>query len=168
MKWKKKREDQEVNVRSLMTSWPWSWWLKKEGAGSNMLSALSHVSRWERNWAEAQQISSESLHSWIHLLHSRGLFLILFSARWKTTPSPSWFQLKHHNPLFLWIHSTNSPALNPSIITFILNLHIITPLYFLHAPHMLLRTPPTCDTHAPHIFVYCFWACCCVFCVHPH
>ena len=33
---KKKREDEEVNVRCLMASWPWSWWLKKEGAGSNI------------------------------------------------------------------------------------------------------------------------------------
>jgi len=24
---KKKTEDQVVNVRSLMASWPWSWWL---------------------------------------------------------------------------------------------------------------------------------------------
>jgi len=33
------------------------------------------------------------------LLHSWGLFLILFSAKQKTTPSSSGFQLKHHNPL---------------------------------------------------------------------
>jgi len=29
----------------------------------HLLSALSYVSMWERNEAEAQQISSESLHS---------------------------------------------------------------------------------------------------------
>jgi len=29
----------------------------------HLLSALSHVSRWEKNRAKAQQISSESLHS---------------------------------------------------------------------------------------------------------
>jgi len=29
----------------------------------HLLSVLSHVSRWKRNIAEAQQISSESLHS---------------------------------------------------------------------------------------------------------
>ena len=56
----------------------------------HLLSALSHVSRWERNRAEAQQISSESLHSWIHLLHSGGFpsFYSLKNKK-KTTPSSS-------------------------------------------------------------------------------
>jgi len=67
----------------------------------HLLSALSHVSRWERNRVETQQISSESLHSGRHLLHSLGLFLMVFSAKQKTTPSSSWFLLKHHNP---WLH----------------------------------------------------------------
>jgi len=49
----------------------------------HLLSALFHVSRWERKRAEAQQISPESLHSWIHLLHSRGLFLIMFPTKQK-------------------------------------------------------------------------------------
>ena len=37
-----------------------------------------------------------------------------------------------------------------------------TPLYLLHAPHLLPHAPPTCDTPAPHAFVYYFWACCCI------
>jgi len=50
----------------------------------HLLSILFHVSRWERNRVETQKISSESLHSPSSL---KGLFLILFSTRWKTTPS---------------------------------------------------------------------------------
>ena len=50
--------------------------MAEEGSSrkQHLLSALSHVSRWEKNKPEAQQISSESLHSWSHLLQSRGLF----------------------------------------------------------------------------------------------
>jgi len=49
----------------------------------HLFLALSHVLRWERKIAEAQKISPESLYSWMNLLHSRGLFLILFSAKQK-------------------------------------------------------------------------------------
>ena len=37
-----------------------------------------------------------------------------------------------------------------------------TPLYLLHSPHLLLHASPTCDTPAPHSFVFYFWACCCI------
>jgi len=48
----------------------------------HLLSALSHVSRWERNRGEAQQISSEiPSFSTFTFFTERGLFLILFSTR---------------------------------------------------------------------------------------
>jgi len=47
----------------------------------HMLSALSHVSRWERNKVEAQQISSRSLHSRGPSPSSRGGFFSFCSLQ---------------------------------------------------------------------------------------
>jgi len=47
----------------------------------HLLSALSHVLRWERNRAEAQQISSRSLHSRGPSPSSLGVFFSLCSLQ---------------------------------------------------------------------------------------
>jgi len=74
----------------------------------HLISALSHVSRWERNKPEAQQISSESLHSSKSPSSLKGAFFSFYSQQnKKTTPSSSRFQQKHHNPL-----SPITPSLN--------------------------------------------------------
>ena len=76
---------------------------------------------------------------------------------------PIWIVLFVFHTLFALGTPSCTPIFNSC--TSILCL-LSTPLYLLHAPHLLLHTPFTCDIHAPHIFVYCFWACCCVYFVH--
>jgi len=85
----------------VVASWPWSWWLKKEGAGSNICFQPYPTSRGRKGTEQKHNKYHQGpfIQRGLHLLHLWGLFLILFSARRKTTPSSSWFQLKHHNPL---------------------------------------------------------------------
>jgi len=64
----------------------------------HLLSTLSHVSRWEGNIAQAQQILSHSLHPRALTFLTYACFPS-FSTKQKTTLSSSRFQLKHHNPL---------------------------------------------------------------------
>jgi len=58
-----------------MGSWPWSWWLKKEAAGSNISFQPYPTSRGGKrtNQKHNKYHQSPFIHQ-SHLLHSRGLF----------------------------------------------------------------------------------------------
>jgi len=78
----KKREDQEVSVRSLIASWPWSWWLKKEGAGSNICFQPYPTSRCGKGTKQRHNKYHQSpfIHE-VTFFNQGGFFLILFSTK---------------------------------------------------------------------------------------
>jgi len=104
----------------------------------HLFSALSHVSRWERNRAETQQTSSEFLHSRNHLLHSGGFpsFCSLKNKKIKQhlhLPQPS--SDDHHNPSSFHFHSTP---------IFLRNIDSLPRIHFIFYLHQITknREPP--------------------------
>ena len=110
--------------------------------------------RWESWWLVGSRHGRRGCHG----EGKKHLVLLGFSEKRKkrlqalNPPLP-------HVPLFFLLHSPPyatlcvsflssrvHPIFNPC--TSILCL-LSTPLYLLHAPHLFLNTPPTCDTHAP-------------------
>ena len=103
----------------------------------HLLSALSHVSRWESNRGEAQQISSEipSFRTFTFFTE-RGLFLILFSPRWKTTPSLIMFT---DFPTIGFHH--RQPSVSAAFSFFLIHFHLN------HSPVQKYKTETQESTH---------------------